>query len=57
MRQIRKRMQEKYPRVHKIISKSSNLAFHVGYWGVLTVIVYTHVFQYSARGYHDSINK
>jgi hypothetical protein len=57
MRQIRDRLREKYPRVHKIISKSSDVAFHVGYWGVLTVIVYTHVFQYSARGCTDSIDK
>ena len=57
MRQIRKRLREKYPRSYKIISKSSNLAFHVGYWGMCTVALYTYVLQYSVRGCADSVNK
>ena len=57
MRQIRKRLREKCPRVHKIISTTSNHAFNVGYWGVITLVLYAYVLQYSVKGYHGSINK
>jgi len=57
MRQIRNRMREKYPRSYKIISKTSDVAFHVGYWGICTVALYTYVLQYSVRGCTDSIDK
>ena len=57
MRQIRKRMREKYPRSYKIISKSADMAFHVGYWGMCTVALYTYMLQYSVRGCTDTIDK
>ena len=57
MRQIRDRMREKCPRVHKIISTTSYHAFNVGYWGVITLILYGYMLQYNVRHRHDSINK
>ncbi len=56
MRQIRKRMREKYPRVHKIISKSSDVAFHVGYWGACISILYVYMLQYTVRGPRSPID-
>lgn len=57
MRQLCKRVKEKYPRAHKIISTTSYHACNVGYWGVITLALYTYVLQYSVRGCHDSVNK
>jgi len=57
MRQIRNRLREKYPRSYKIISKSTDIAFHVSYWGMCTAALYVYMLQYSVTGCDGSIDK
>lgn len=54
MRQFCKRVREKYPRSYKIISKSSDTACNVCYWGVCMVMIYGYLLQRSVRDSFDN---
>ena len=61
MRQRFKRLRRKLPRVKKIIHKtydvSAEHALFLTYWGMITIILYAYVLQYSVTGNGCSIDK
>ena len=57
MRQRLKRLREKCPRVNKIISLTSEHACNVTYWGMITIMLYGYLLQYSVTGNGCSIDK